>query len=157
MRLMPSPLYGVHIKSGLITGFFSVTVHACFPVDGVHFMMGNDVASGKVFLVPEAVGAFVAKVLTRGHSPEQTHTAHDLLLSVSDDRLPPACEAVVCPFQEPNTRLPASVVKCSTVARKNAGECTKRECHVNEGVLLPRWVSQPGAVSGVTQVCFVSK
>lgn len=105
-------------------------------------------ASGKVFLVLEAVGAFVAKVLTRGQSPEQTHTARALLFSAHDDRLPPACEAVVCPFQEPNTRLPASVVKCSTVARKNAGECAKRKCHVNKGVLLLRWVSQPGDVSG---------
>lgn len=114
-------------------------------------------ASGKVFLVPESVGAFVAKVLTRGHSPEQTHDTRDLLFSVPDDRLPPAGEAVVCPFQEPNTRLPVSVVKCGTVARKNAGECAKKKCHVNKGVLLPRWVSQPGGVSGVTQVCFVSK
>ena len=55
MRLMPSSLHGVLIKSGLITGFFPVVVRACFPIDGVQFIMGNDLAGGKVFPVPEAV------------------------------------------------------------------------------------------------------
>ena len=86
MCLMPSSLDDVHIKSGLITGFFPVEVPACFPIDSVHFIMGNDLAGGKVFLVPEAVspilhseygcrakhhpGALVARVLTQAQSPK---------------------------------------------------------------------------------------
>ena len=55
MRLMPSPLHGIHIKSGLVTGFFPVVAHAGFPIEVVHFIMGNDMAGSKVFPVPEVV------------------------------------------------------------------------------------------------------
>ena len=77
----------------------------------------------------------------------------DSLFCVPADRLLPAGDAVVCLFQEPNTRLPASLEKCYTVARKNVGNCRKHKCPVNGGVLLPMWVSQPGGVSEVTCVC----
>ena len=57
-------------------------------------------------------GVFLAKVLTQVQSPKQTHTAHDSLFFVPAHRLPPAGDAVVCLFQEPNTRLPASLERC---------------------------------------------
>ena len=55
MGLVPAPLHTVHVKSGLVTGFFSVAVRPCFPVDGVDFIMGNDIAGGRVYPVLEVV------------------------------------------------------------------------------------------------------
>jgi len=40
MEFVPVPLHTVHVKSDLISGFFSVAVRPCFPVDGVDFIMG---------------------------------------------------------------------------------------------------------------------
>ena len=165
MRSMPSPLHSFHIMSGLVTGFFPVAVRASFPIDGVHLIMGNDLAGSKVFPVPEVVrpilcahydcrakhhpGAMVAKALTGAPSPRRTHTAPNSWFSdPAEGRLPPAGGAVVCRFQEPNITLPSSLVKGCTVTRKTVRGGKRYKRCVNQGV--PRWVSQPGGVSGVT-------
>ena len=38
-----------------MTGFFTVGVRSCFPINGVDLIMGNDLAGGKVYPVPEVV------------------------------------------------------------------------------------------------------
>ncbi len=42
----------VHVKSTLISGFIPVAVLSCFPLDGVDFIMGNDISGGKVYPAP---------------------------------------------------------------------------------------------------------
>lgn len=54
MGFVPAPL---HVESGLVTSFFLVAVRYHFPVDGVHFIMGNDIAGGRVDPVSEVVNA----------------------------------------------------------------------------------------------------
>lgn len=53
MGLVKVPLHQVHLQSELCTGFVKVGVHECLPVKGVEFILGNDLAGGKVFPVLE--------------------------------------------------------------------------------------------------------
>ncbi|XP_030216443.1 uncharacterized protein LOC115546817 [Gadus morhua] len=48
MGYSPRPVHRVHIQTKLITGFFPVAVCHALPVEGVAFLMGNDIAGGKV-------------------------------------------------------------------------------------------------------------
>lgn len=49
MSFVPVPLHLVYMKSKLVSRFFPVAVHSHFPGDGVGFIMGNDIAGGKVY------------------------------------------------------------------------------------------------------------
>ncbi|KAK7926200.1 hypothetical protein WMY93_008510 [Mugilogobius chulae] len=55
LSYVPAPLHNVHIESKLVSGIFPVAVRDQFPVDGVDFIMGNDIAGGKVYPSPEVV------------------------------------------------------------------------------------------------------
>lgn len=44
MGCVPAPLHYVHLKSGLVSGRFPITILSRFPIDGVGFIMGNDLA-----------------------------------------------------------------------------------------------------------------
>lgn len=47
------PLHPVHLDSELVKGHVVVGVHRQFPIDGVSFILGNDLAGGKVLLNPK--------------------------------------------------------------------------------------------------------
>ena len=47
--------HNIHVQSKLATGFRPVAVLPKLPVDGVYFIMGNDIAGGKVYPTPEVV------------------------------------------------------------------------------------------------------
>nr|XP_043872779.1 uncharacterized protein LOC122761638 isoform X1 [Solea senegalensis] len=109
MGFVPAPLHRIHVQSNLKTGFFRVAVRSSFPIDGVGFIMGNDIAGGEVYPSPEVVDnpvaeprhddlvqchpdVFSVSVLTRGQARKQ---AQDVDLSdsvfasaISEDRLP---------------------------------------------------------------------
>ena len=113
MGFVPAPLHRIHVQSNLKTGFFRVAVRPSFPIDGVDFIMGNDIAGGKVYPSPEVVDTpiaesrhddlfqchpdlFAVRVLTRAQARKQ---AQDVDLSdsvfasaLSEDRLPPVGE-----------------------------------------------------------------
>ncbi|KAK0148503.1 hypothetical protein N1851_011158 [Merluccius polli] len=55
MGFVPAPLHYIHVTSDLVTGLFPVAIRPCFPVEGVDFIMGNDIAGGKVYPAPEVV------------------------------------------------------------------------------------------------------
>lgn len=55
MGFVRAPLHGVYVKSDIVTGFFKVGVREKFPIDGIDFIMGNDIAGGKVYPVPRMV------------------------------------------------------------------------------------------------------
>lgn len=55
MASVLAPLYHFHIKSKLASGFFKVAVRNLFPVQGVDFIMRNDLAGNKVLPIPEVV------------------------------------------------------------------------------------------------------
>ena len=57
MGFVPVPLHQIHVKSGIVTGFFTVGVCSCFPVNGIDLIMGNDIAGCRVDPVPEVVKA----------------------------------------------------------------------------------------------------
>jgi len=77
MECVPVPLHTVHVKSDLISGFFSLAVRPCFPVDGVDFIMGNDIAGGRVYPVGEVVKSPMPKTrcdeMVEGHSDVCLH------------------------------------------------------------------------------------
>lgn len=78
MSFVPGPLHCVHVKSKLVTVIFSLVVHDSFPVDWVDFIMGNDLAGGKVYPVPE-----VLEVAISGVEPDVLAQEHPDLFSVS--------------------------------------------------------------------------
>jgi len=53
MSFVPAPLHRIWVRSNLINGVFPVAVRPCFPISGVDFIMGNDIAGGKVYPTPE--------------------------------------------------------------------------------------------------------
>lgn len=53
MTYVPAPLHQIWVQSDLVSGIFPVAVCPCFPIDGVDFIMGNDIAGGKVYPTPE--------------------------------------------------------------------------------------------------------
>lgn len=99
------------MQSGLATGYFPVDVRSCFPIDGVDFIMGNDIPCGKVYPVSKVIAepvpesghddlakkqpdVFTDSVLTRararGHANDQKVDLTDSLFAsaFSQDELP---------------------------------------------------------------------
>ena len=113
MGFVPAPLHRIHVQSNLKTGFFPVAVRPSFPIDGVDFIMGNDIAGDILYMnilyvypstevvdIPIAESRhddlFSVSVLTRAQARKQ---AQDVDLSdsvfasaLSEDRLPPTGE-----------------------------------------------------------------
>ena len=54
---VPVPLRRVVLKSGLVSGVVTVGVVPCLPIDGVDFLLGNDLAGDKVSVTPVLVDA----------------------------------------------------------------------------------------------------
>ncbi|XP_067261173.1 uncharacterized protein [Chanodichthys erythropterus] len=48
MNIMKVPLHQIYLKSDLFTGFVKIGVRDSLPVHGVSFILGNDIAGGKV-------------------------------------------------------------------------------------------------------------
>lgn len=55
MGYVTVPLHRVHLQTELVSGFFTVGIRPTLPIGGVAFIMGNDVAGGKVTPVLEVV------------------------------------------------------------------------------------------------------
>lgn len=56
MSCVHVPLHRVHLQSELCTGFVRVAVRPSLPVQGIDFILGNDLAGGKMMPVLEVVG-----------------------------------------------------------------------------------------------------
>lgn len=106
---VPAPLYCIYVN--LSTGFFPVVVCSCFPIDGIDFIMGNDIAVAKIspFLnldvmtwAQSHLNIFAVSVLSRAQAFKQ---AQDIELSVFtsvllEERLPSLGELVDCTPKE---------------------------------------------------------
>lgn len=46
----PVPLHTVYLKSNLVTKPIKVGIQPSLPFEGVHLILGNDTAEGKVFV-----------------------------------------------------------------------------------------------------------
>ena len=55
MGVLTVPLHRVHVQTDLVSGWFKVAVRPTLPVPGIVFIMGNDVAGGKVRPVLEVL------------------------------------------------------------------------------------------------------
>lgn len=55
MRVEKIPLHNIYIRSEWVTGFVKVAVRARLPINGVILIVGNDLAGGKVFPLPEVI------------------------------------------------------------------------------------------------------
>lgn len=53
MEVMKVPLHHLHLQTDLVTGFVNVGIRNELPVPGVSFILGNDLAGGRVFLTLE--------------------------------------------------------------------------------------------------------
>ncbi|CAI5660942.1 unnamed protein product [Oreochromis niloticus] len=88
MSFVPAPLHRIWVQSELASGFFSVGVRPSFPINGVDFIMGNDIAGGRVYPTPEVTNnpvieplfdalsqqhpdVFPVSVLTRSRAQQQ--------------------------------------------------------------------------------------
>lgn len=122
MCFVPAPLHCVQSK--LVSGFFPVAVSTAFPVDGVDFIMGNSIAGGRVYPVPEAVNVpimvsepdvvaqnlpdFSISVMTKTQSCQQAHKldlSDSLLASVLSKNKLPSSSIPLGPQFKKNTKL----------------------------------------------------
>ncbi|XP_039863188.1 uncharacterized protein LOC120718658 [Simochromis diagramma] len=55
MSVTKAPLHMVHLHSPLVSGYVKVAVRQRLPIEGVSFILGNDLAGGHVFPPPEVV------------------------------------------------------------------------------------------------------
>ncbi|XP_035851648.1 uncharacterized protein LOC118493913 [Sander lucioperca] len=55
MSELNAPLHMIHLHSALVSGQVKVAVLPQFPISGISFILGNDLAGGKVFPLPEVV------------------------------------------------------------------------------------------------------
>ena len=62
MGYVSAPLHHVHVRSKLVSGVFVVAARPSFPIKGIDFIMGNDIAGGKVRPVPEVIDVPESKV-----------------------------------------------------------------------------------------------
>ena len=69
MGFIPAPLHNIHVQSSMVSGVFKVAVHPALPIKGVDFILSNDLAGGKVMLVPEVLDSPDFK--SRSENPAQ--------------------------------------------------------------------------------------
>ncbi|XP_061572222.1 uncharacterized protein LOC133425392 [Cololabis saira] len=74
MQYLEAPLHTIYLKSDLVTGFVTVGVCPCFPIEGVSFILGNDLAGGKVLVKPGGgdPGKEGKEPVAYGHAGENT-------------------------------------------------------------------------------------
>ena len=53
MECLEVPVHTVWLESALVTGPVKVGIRTCFPIEGVAFTLGNDLAGGMVLIKPE--------------------------------------------------------------------------------------------------------
>lgn len=183
MSFVPAPLHHVHISSNLVSVFFPVAVRSCFPINGIDFIMGNDIAGGKVYPTPEVVdipipesendelahhhpNVFTSCVLTRAQAKVKAEVdlSDSLFASILFEENVPPIESVTGSPAEPGrvSAVPAaslpltraalkaqkddrSLAKCFAAACEDPIKNGEKQCFfVDEGVLMRKWMSQPG-------------
>lgn len=92
MEIMRVPVHRIHLRTDLVSGFVEVGVRPVLPVRGVSFILGNDLAGGKVVPSLEVVdtlseehstdelsqkypNAFTACVITRAQSKKDSEVS----------------------------------------------------------------------------------
>uniref|UniRef100_A0A8C2CKI8 G-protein coupled receptors family 1 profile domain-containing protein n=1 Tax=Cyprinus carpio TaxID=7962 RepID=A0A8C2CKI8_CYPCA len=64
MEVLKVPLHRVYLQTELVAGFVDVGVHPALPVPGVEFILGNDLAGGRMLAVLEVLDTPVPNSLT---------------------------------------------------------------------------------------------
>ena len=152
MGYIPAPLHRVHIRSKLISGFFSVAARHSFPIQGVDVIMGNDIAKGKVLPSPEVVDVpdtspdqdevledhpdvFSVSVLTRSQACKQEEDANlaDSMLApiLAEDKLPPVDPPESAP-PEQDTTTPTVILPPLPVTRESLIEAQKADASLTK-------------------------
>lgn len=98
MGCVPAPLHCVLVKSRLLSGFFPVAVLPRFPIDGIDFIMRNDIAGGKGHPTPEVVEV----PITSFEHDELAEKHPDIFSALTADSLPPVDRPVSCSVVEPD-------------------------------------------------------
>ncbi len=65
------PLHNIHLQSDLVSGNVVVALCSHIPIDGLSFILGNDLAGGRVQVVPE-----VTSTPCKTDSPDELELAY---------------------------------------------------------------------------------
>lgn len=60
MSVTSAPVHMVLLQSPLVSGYVKVAVRPRLPIAGVSFILGNDLAGGRVFPSPEVLGIHIS-------------------------------------------------------------------------------------------------
>ncbi|KAK7889547.1 hypothetical protein WMY93_025107 [Mugilogobius chulae] len=158
LSYVPAPLHNVHIESKLVSGTFPVAVRDQFPVDGVDFIMGNDIAGGKVYPSPEVVSqpidseqdelskqhpeVFSVSVLTRAQTKK--------LAQESDVDL---CDSVLAPVFLEDLVPSSGHCENSAKVKVNNKPDDNSLFFFDRGVLMRKWVPRAGLKADVVSFC----
>lgn len=134
MGIVKVPLHQVHLECDIVTGFVKVGARSSLPVKGVTFILGNDLAGGKVLPMMEVLDVpnlssssdemcksfpevFSACAVTRAQSRK---TGDEVELSDTlvaplfvEDVSPPQCVSVMSPDKPLNSAYVGSKIGCS--------------------------------------------
>lgn len=75
MGFITVPLYRIWVSSDLVSGCFNVAARSSLPVKGIDFIMGNDLAGGKVMPV-----VHVTKLHVLINNPMRLHNIFQMFL-----------------------------------------------------------------------------
>lgn len=160
MGCVPAPLHCVLVKSRLLSGFFPVTVLPRFPIDGIDFIMRNDIAGGKGHPTPEVVEV----PITSFEHDELAEKHPDIFSALTADSLPPVDRPVSCSVVEPDrieaeaptVPLPLtrdslisgqksdrSLNKCFSAVPDGLKSGQKQSFVLDDGLLMRRWAAHP--------------
>ena len=128
MGYISAPLHKLYVRSDLMSGYFKVAVRDELPIDGISFVMGNDIAGGKVYPVMQVLeqprlggvesehdplsvqypDAFPACVVTRAqsHSVTKNPDLSDSIVmrALADDKLVPVAPKALTQRTSVNVR-----------------------------------------------------
>ncbi len=86
IEVVKVPLHRVHLQTELITGFVDVGVRPALPVPGVEFILGNDLAGGRVLPVLEVLDRPVITSVTEELTREYPEAFPACVLSRAQTR-----------------------------------------------------------------------
>ncbi len=171
MGFVNVPLHEIEVESSLVTGRVVVGVRPCLPVRDVTFILGNDLAGGKVFASPEVTNVplpcatpdelvqkypevFPSCAVTRAMSQRLKDTSFSIAIKKRDehsmglDKLSLSREQLI--VEQRNDEKMSSLFEA--VVPVEQLECVSQGYFVEDGVLMRKWRPSNAAAADEGQI-----
>ncbi|KAJ0047442.1 hypothetical protein NL108_000158 [Boleophthalmus pectinirostris] len=175
MSFIPAPLHNIYVNFALVKGHFKVAVLPALPIKGVDFILGNDLAGGKVSPVPEVVerpdqstesdhtDVFPECAVTRSQARNDVVDLSDSFLveengyqTEHDHTAEKKCPAPVGAVKLPATRAEfitaqkgdKTLLNCFSVVEQEGATKSRVAYILDDGLLMCHWNSEATGTEG---------